>query len=361
MRALSKNGDAVRFSDFYFDNENGDRPMTRITRLSSVATTILIAFAACAPLAGRAASDSTDPGTHVYTLGTQGGPFPSVQRAEPSNALVVNGAIYLIDAGNGVARQLVIAGLDFRKVNQIFITHNHDDHNADWGTLMGLQWSVGRRTPVEVHGPIGTESMLGGFLQYFAPNVQVRSADTNMPVPPSQVFRAKDILGPGVIYQDANVKVTAAENCHFHFNPKSAGDNPEKSYAFRFETKDKVVVFSGDTGACGDAIVKISKDADILVHEVASLPLVEAALRAYMPSQASSAAEAQFQGLMRHMEADHSTPEEVGRVAAAAGVKRVVLTHFVPGRDNESDSAYVDGVRKFFKGPVTAAHDGMEF
>ena len=77
------------------------------------------------------------PATRVVTLGTQGGPLPSRNRAQPANAVVVNGAVYLVDAGNGVLRQLTLAGLDYRRVSQIFITHNHDDHNADWGTLMG--------------------------------------------------------------------------------------------------------------------------------------------------------------------------------------------------------------------------------
>ena len=329
--------------------------------LAAAAASLMLAAFAAAHLAHAAAPSPQDTRTKVYTLGTQGGPFPSAQRAEPSNALVVNGTVYLVDAGNGVARQLVIAGLDFRRVNQIFITHNHDDHNADWGTLMGLQWSVGRRTPVEVYGPAGTESMLPGFLKYFATNVAVRSADTAMPVAPEKIFKAKDILEPGLVYQDANVKVTAAENCHFNFKPAASGNPPQRSYAYRFETADKVVVFSGDTGACGDALVKFAKGADILVHEVASLPLVEAALRAYTKAPSASEVDTVVNNLMRHMAQDHSTPEEVGRVAAAAGVKEVVLTHFVPGRDGESDSAYVDGVRKNFTGTVIAARDGMSF
>src|SRR5690349_21489149 len=107
--------------------------------------------------------------TRLVTLGTQGGPMPSLTRAQPSNALVIRDRIYLVDAGNGVAHQLLASGLDLRRVGRIFITHNHDDHNADWGTLMGLQWSTGGRGDVHVYGPVGTESMMQAFLQYFAP------------------------------------------------------------------------------------------------------------------------------------------------------------------------------------------------
>src|ERR1700744_3146512 len=72
------------------------------------------------------------PGTKLVLLGTQGGPRVNAERAQPSNLLVVNGTNYVIDAGNGVARQLSLAGVTAAAVHTIFITHNHDDHNADW-------------------------------------------------------------------------------------------------------------------------------------------------------------------------------------------------------------------------------------
>ena len=125
--------------------------------------------------------------TRVITLGTQGGPMPTANRSQPANALVVNDRVYLIDAGNGVARQLVKAGIDHRRVGHIFITHNHDDHNSDWGTLMGYQWATGRRQPTHVYGPAGTEDMLKGFLQFFKPNARIRMADSKGMAPPEQM------------------------------------------------------------------------------------------------------------------------------------------------------------------------------
>lgn len=88
---------------------------------------VLIAAAAC--VLGTAASAQT----RVVTLGTQGGPIPSLTRSQSANALIVNDRVYLVDAGPGVVRQLTAAGIDYRKVGRIFITHNHDDPNADWG------------------------------------------------------------------------------------------------------------------------------------------------------------------------------------------------------------------------------------
>ena len=289
--------------------------------------------------------------TRVITLGTQGGPMPFAARAQSANALVVRDRVYLIDAGNGVAQQLVKAGLDHRRVGQIFITHNHDDHNADWGTLMGLQWATGRRQPTQVYGPAGTESMLQGFLAYFKPNARIRMADSKGMPPPEQMFKASDYKGDGEVYKDDLITVTAAENCHF--GKGGAGDSGlDHSYSLRIQTPDKVVVFSGDTGRC-DAVLALAKDADLLVHEVIDLTLIEKAMTAALPPQVA-------QALMRHMRDEHTTAEDVGRLAAAAGVKQLVLSHIIPGQD-EPDSVYLEPARKHFKGPVTVARDLMSF
>jgi ribonuclease BN (tRNA processing enzyme) len=318
-------------------------------------------IAAAHTASAQAPAPAATTGTRVITLGTQGGPLPVGRRAQPANAVVVQGRIYLVDAGNGVVRQIVQAGLDYRRVERIFITHQHDDHNADWGTLMGLQWSTGRRSEAHVHGPEGTEAMLAGFLRYFEPNARVRRADAPMMPTPESLFRAHDIRGPGLIYEDDLVKVSAAENCHYHFDPRSPiASTRDKSYAYRVQTADKVVVFSGDTGKCAD-LVDFARDADLLVHEVVSLPLIADSLKRFMASQQGRSPPGLFENLMKHMEDDHTVPEDIGRLAAAARVKKVVLSHFVPGRDSDADSDYVDGVKKHFSGPVVAARDLMEF
>ncbi|MDC8784655.1 MBL fold metallo-hydrolase [Roseateles koreensis] len=303
---------------------------------------------------------SPAPGTRVITLGTQGGPLPVGARAQPANAVVVQGRIYLVDSGNGVVGQLRRAGLDYRRVDRIFITHNHDDHNADWGTLMGLQWSTGRRSEIHVYGPAGTEGMLKGYLQYFEPNARIRSADARIAQRPADLFRAHDIRG-GVIYKDDLVTVSAVENCHYHFDSNAAAEAiHDASYAYRFQTPDRVVVFSGDTGKC-PVLTEFARDADLLVHEVISLPLMADSLQKFMASQPGKAPPGLFEGLMRHMEEDHTTPEDIGRLARGAKVKKVVLTHFAPGRDADPDEAYVDGVKQHYDGPVIAAKDLMVF
>jgi ribonuclease BN (tRNA processing enzyme) len=289
--------------------------------------------------------------TRVITLGTQGGPMPFAARAQPANALVVNDRVYLIDAGNGVTQQLVKAGIDHRKVGQIFITHNHDDHNADWGTLMGLQWATGRRQPTHVYGPAGTEGMLKGFLEYFKPNARIRMADSKGMPPPEQMFKAHDYKGDGEVYKDDLITVTAAENCHFGKDGAGAS-GLDHSYSLRIQTPDKVVVFSGDTGNCAP-VAALAKGADLMIHEVIDLDLLEKAITKQLPP-------ALAQGLMRHMREEHTTAEDVGRLAKAAGVKQLVLNHIIPGQD-EPDSVYLDPIKKHYDGPTTVARDLMSF
>lgn len=325
-------------------------------------TAIAAAALALAATTGVAAADAPaapdQAVTRLITLGTQGGPRIDATRGQPANLLIVKGTPYLFDAGNGVGRQLALAHVPVGSIGRIFITHNHDDHNADWGTLMGLAWSLGRKEPMVVYGPRGTESMLLGFLQYFAPNVANRTLVKGATTPPASVFVAHDIEGDGPVYQDANIKVTAIENCHFHYVPGDPGHGWQKSYSFRVQTPDKVVVFGGDTGDCGKQLIEFARGASILVHEVISLPAIEQRIRSD-PSVHYS--EEQIPALMRHMRDEHTSPEDIGKLAAAAGVGQVVLSHLVPGGDELPDSAYSDGVRKFYSGPVVVAKDLMEF
>ena len=186
--------------------------------------------------------------TRLITLGTAGGPLPRADRAQSSNALIVNGTPYLIDAGDGVTRRLVQAGIDFRKIDHIFITHNHNDHMAGLATLLDSEWQYSHRAPIHVYGPPGTEAVVKGAIQYFSSDAEIRSIEGKNSAPLSEVFVGHD-LEPGPIYQDANIKVIAVENTHYHFPPNSLPYGKHRSYSYRFETPDRVFVFSGDTGA----------------------------------------------------------------------------------------------------------------
>ncbi len=316
---------------------------------------VTVAASVLAPWAYAQSPQAADPShiTRLILLGTQGGPRVNTERAEPSNVLIVRGTPYLIDAGTGVIRQLSRVGLQPRDIHQIFITHNHDDHNAEWGTLMGLAWTNGNTKPITVHGPVGTRSMLKGYLQYFAPNAAAHWMESSR-VPPADTMRADEIHAGKEVYKDENIRVTAVENCHYHFAKGTPGYGWQRSYALRFQTPDRVIVFSGDTGPCGHVISDFAKGADILVHEVIDLASIEQTLGAGRAGD-------QMDRLMNHMRTEHSTTDQVGETARDAGVKLVVLTHIVSGPKGMSYAAYIAGVKKYYSGPVVVGRDLMEF
>lgn len=296
-------------------------------------------------------------GTRLVLLGTTGGPPPKGQRSYAANALIVKGEPYVIDCGNGIVRQLVLANINLLKVNRIFITHHHDDHNADLGTLMGLAWTNGRNDPIDAYGPPGTEAMMRAFLDYFRPNAEIRMLDERRLVPPEKVFRSHDVTTPGVVFQDENVKVTAAENTHF---PKSNTELSahHRSWAYRFDAADRSIVFSGDT-AYSDNVIALAKGADVLVHEAMHLEITRDLTRKLFIAQGRPPQE--VESALKHVLETHASTEMVGQVAAAAGVKTVVLTHLIPYREPEvvSDDMFKEGVRKYFSGEIVVGKDLM--
>src|SRR6516225_6002920 len=184
--------------------------------------------------------------TRLITLGTVAGPPPRPHRAQFSNLLIVNDTLYVVDAGDGVTRRIAKAGFNVRDVGIIFITHHHDDHTAGLGTLMSVAWDNQRTSPINVYGPPPTEALVKAAVQYYAISAEIRIADGGRSIPIAQIFNGHDI-GTGLIYQDPNIKVSAVQNSHFDFH-KGSATGKHKSYSYRIEMSDRVIVFTGDTG-----------------------------------------------------------------------------------------------------------------
>ena len=298
---------------------------------------------------------SSKVGTRLITLGTQGGPNPRAHRAQSSNLLIVNGIQYVVDAGDGVARRLAKRGIDIREIGPIFLTHLHDDHTAGLGTLMSVAWDQNRTKPINVYGPPRTEELVKAAVQYFSISAEIRIDDGGRTAPIAQVFVGHDV-GTGVVYQDANIKVTAVENSHFDFH-KGAAAGKHKSYSYRFETPDRVIVFTGDTGA-SDAVTELARGADLLVTETASFQDRMDMMIKTGQWQAMTATEQV--GIQEQATLGHMTTEIIGRMAARANVKTVVLTHLTYKPDGDY-APRADVVRKHFSGQVVIAKDLMEF
>lgn len=310
---------------------------------------------ASAPTAAQVAAS-----TRLILLGTGAGPVPRKERSQPANLLVVGGRPYLIDAGNGVARQLAHAGFATADVRNVFITHHHIDHNADIGALMSFTWIEDNKRnrpdtpPVRFYGPPSTAELVAAAQSFLA--VSERIFRSGVPMRPSgQRFQGHDFSADGVVYRDDQIVVTAAENTHYHHAPGSPSAGTDKSYSLRFDTPGRSIVFSGDTGP-SEALERLAADADVLVCEVLDLEATMKEVETTMKLPP-----AMVPAVRRHMAEQHLTPEQVGQLAQKSRVKMVVLTHFSPGADGETDvSRYVDGVRKHFKGPVIAGRDLLE-
>lgn len=298
-------------------------------------------------------------GTRLILLGTSGGPTAQENRSQPASLLVVNGRPYLIDCGDGTVHQLKKAGFSAADVTHLFLTHLHFDHIGGLPSLMLVNWVSASPRPVEIHGPPGTAALVQSTLDY----LKIPEALYAVLRPPrdavAALVRARDVdVGkPRLIFQDDRVRVTAVENSHYAaIHPEGPVVGTTKSYAYRVDTPDRSIVFTGDTGP-SDAVADLAKGADILVSEVISIEGVVTALKAN-----GKLSESQLRPSIRHMLEQHLSPEEVGKLAAKAGVKLVVLSHIAPGDAGSKNSLlYTTGIRRYFKGAVAVGNDLDQF
>lgn len=303
---------------------------------------------------------SGERGTRLVLLGTGAGPLVRRYRSAPASVLVVDGRPYLIDVGSGTDRMLVQAGFQPSDITRVFLTHLHFDHTGGLATLLGYNWSSGKRQPVEIIGPPGTRALADGAVAYLKGPEDLYTAIWP-PVPTlAQMFRSKeiDLTNRTLVFQDDRLRVFAVENSHYATIPEAKRRlHNWRSYSYRFETADRIVVFSGDTGP-SSALTELARGADILVTEVISIDETIRVIKEDNPGKT----EAQLGPLLEHQRHEHIAPEDIGKMAAAAGVKLVVLTHLAPGMDDERSTApYTAGVRKHYSGIVVAGQDLDQF
>jgi len=307
--------------------------------------------------AQQPASPPAPDSTHIIMIGTGGGPPIRLKRAEPSTLLVVGGRRYLIDVGVGSLHNLVAAGYHASDIDAVLITHHHLDHDGGLADLISYSSWEARQREVQIVGPYGTVEMVQAAITYGAASRRIFGAEGLKMPDPSNIYKGRDIPGPGVVFEDGVIKVTAVENSHYQTIPSgSLSDGLDKSYSYRVETPGRTVVFTGDTGP-SEQLVNLAEGADVLVSEVIDVPAsIEFAI-----SQTAGLAHARA-AVEAHMQKEHLAPEEVGKLAARAHVKMVILNHLSPGRDSETDFVmYSNGVQKFYHGPVVVSHDLQQF
>ena len=205
------------------------------------------------------------PRTRLVLLGT-GTPNADPERSGPATAVVVDGRVYLFDAGPGVVRRAAeaaavhdIPGLRAPNLNRVFLTHLHSDHTTGLPDLMLGAWMLGRPEPLEVYGPPGTGRLTAGIESAWAADIDVRIRGLEPRDANRDAYRAEvREVRPGVAYEDELVRIEAFGVDHGEF------DTP---LGYKIVGPDRSIVISGDA-APSEAILEACAPCDVLLHEV---------------------------------------------------------------------------------------------
>ena len=204
---------------------------------------------------------------HVLGAGT---PTPTPTRFGTSFVVETSGEQIMIDCGPAATYKLVQAGLWPTNIDYLFFTHHHFDHDIDFPCFLLCRWdqSIGKENRLQVYGPTLTEQITEGIIGEngtFAHDWKARinhpisknvfvNRGGKLPRPAPDVF-SKDI-GPGKVYEGKDWEVTAA--IAEHVQPYL------DSLAYRLDTPDGSIVFTGDTQPC-QTVTDLAKDADVML------------------------------------------------------------------------------------------------
>jgi len=276
----------------------------------------------------------------LILLGTGGGPRPRKVSSGAAQVIVCGGNAYVIDCGDGVARQMVMADVPLSSVRHIFLTHQHSDHNADYGNLIWLAWTAGLRSRIDTWGPPPLQRMTRLFFKMNHYDIDVRIANEGR-IPLSPLVHVHEFRIGGEVMRDDMVNVTSVLVDHPPVVP---------AFAYRFDGPERSIVISGDTAPSRN-LVKLANGADVLVHS-AMYPSGIDRLVARVPN-----AEKLKASILAHQ----TSAAQAGQIAEEAGVKTLVLSHFVPPDDPRiTDQMWGDAAREHFRGTVIVGKDLLE-
>src|SRR5215212_2697605 len=257
---------------------------------------------------GHSAKAQPQSPTQIVMLGT-GTPSPDPDRSGPATAVVVNGTAYLVDVGAGVVRRVKAAALDKNiralepvSLRVVFVTHLHSDHTVGYPDLILTPWVIGRKIPLEVHGPKGIKAMTEHILLAYGEDIRTRTnPHGNQREFPQGVWVNAHEIAAGVVYKDANVTVTAFATKH-----------AMESYGYRFDTSDRSIVITGDTNPT-QAMIDACNGCDVLIHEV------------HTPAALATRPET-FQTFAAKY---HTTTTQLAKIAQQAKPRLLILYHWV--------------------------------
>jgi len=264
----------------------------------------------------------------VILLGT-GYPRPDANHAGPATAIIAGDKWFLVDAGRGTTMRVAGTELKYENLRGVFITHLHSDHTAGLPDVFITSWQFGRKTtPLPLYGPSGIKKLSDAMLQFFAYDIHIRR-DVIEKHPAAGATIKTHVVREGVVYDDGDVRVTAFEVDHAPVKP---------AFGYRFESGGQTIVVSGDTRPNAN-LIRFAKGADILVQE------------AYLPEHFDKV---DIPAVAAKLKAYHTSAEEAGEIAAAAGVKTLVLTHLIPAG---AEKTFAERAAKTFRGKIIVGDD----
>jgi ribonuclease Z len=278
----------------------------------------------------------------VTLLGT-GTPIVNFNRFGMSTLVEAGNQKLLFDAGRGVVLRLQQKGASIRDINAIFITHLHSDHLTGlpdlYATAELLPLAIGgRKTPLDVRGPLGIDNVARGIELMFTDNNRLRAIGGEIAQEATRI--AAHELSEGVAYERDGVKVTAFLVNHGYVVP---------AYGFRVDYAGLAVVLSGDT-AYAPSLVANGKGADLLIHCVAI---------------GSARLEKLRWDFVRRFYEYLANPETVAKILAETKPRDAVFSHIslysqadIPAATEEELTARV---RAGYDGPFVIGQDLMSF
>jgi len=294
--------------------------------------------------AGQTSGAGGGDGSMMVTLLGTGSPIPSADRFGNSTLVEAAGLRLVFDIGRGAPIRLWQKQIPLGSINVHFLTHLHSDHVNGLPDLWLSGWIQtpfgSRKTPFVIYGPAGTEGLMASLWEAFAEDRRIRLADEMNPLAGIEI-EAHDV-GAGLVYCQNGVSVSTFDVDH--------GDLVKPARGYKITYGSHALVISGDTRYSAN-VEEAARDADLLIHEVAMIP---AALIDKYPA---------YQAILAH----HISPEDAGKLFAAAKPKLAVYSHIVlSGLPSEgipfpTPADVLAATRTTYAGPVIVGSDLMAF
>ena len=277
----------------------------------------------------------SEPAIRVTLLGT-GTPAPNPRQFGSSVLVEAGDTKLLFDCGRGCGHRLWNLNHDYlRQTSHLFITHMHSDHTVGIADLYLNGWNFGRQTALNVYGPAAANNLMRHLRLAYEEDVRFRADLQTHNVLRETLGHSVTEVMDGKKIEIGNVIVTPIAVDHNVVKP---------AFGYRIDSGGFSVVISGDT-AYSENLIRYSKNADVLIHEVMS-PALERFIRKTMSPTVSD-----------DIVALHTSAPEVGRVFSKSEIRLGVLTHL--NNDPTHIPELAEQIRTTWNGDFVVGEDLM--